>query len=194
MVTGLYGKKTTPLRLTEVIVMDSLPESLMETKADPDKTAQWVHLKDLAHMHRQVKHLSVELLIGQDSPQALTPIEVRRGQNGEPFAIRTKLGWSINGPLDLMKRGAVSFGVFVEEVPKNKLQCPLLEKAIKRFWDIDEGEDPNKRGQLVEDQQVITMWKREGNRTGNHHQFPIPFRERDLTMPDNLSMALRRLA
>ncbi|XP_047500211.1 uncharacterized protein LOC125046476 [Penaeus chinensis] len=193
MVTSLYGKKTTPLRLTEVIVMDSLPDSLMGTKADPDKTAKWMHLKDLAHIHRQVKYLSVELLIGQDSPQALTPIEVRRGQNGEPFAIRTKLGWSINGPLDMTKGEAVNFGVFVEEVPRNEPQCPLLEKAMKRFWEIDEGEDPDKRGLSVEDEQVITMWKREGNRVGNHHQFPIPFRERDLSMPDNLSMVLRRL-
>ncbi|XP_050698781.1 uncharacterized protein LOC126986557 [Eriocheir sinensis] len=49
--------------------------------------ALWEHLKDLASMHKRAEHLSVELLIGQDAPLALTPLEVRRGRDGEPFAV-----------------------------------------------------------------------------------------------------------
>lgn len=37
---------------------------------------------------------------------------------------------------------------------------------MEGFWEVDEGED--KRGKSIEDEQVITMWEREGNRIGNH--------------------------
>ncbi|XP_063962679.1 uncharacterized protein LOC135155967 [Lytechinus pictus] len=41
----------------------------------------------------------VSLLIGQDMPEALMPLEVRTGAPGEVYAIRTALGWTLNGPL-----------------------------------------------------------------------------------------------
>lgn len=37
-------------------------------------------------------------------PQSMTPIEIQRGKNEQPFAIRTRLGWTINGPPDWWKR------------------------------------------------------------------------------------------
>ena len=40
----------------------------------------------------------VQLLIGQDNAEALLPLEVSRGEKGEPFAVRTIFGWSVNGP------------------------------------------------------------------------------------------------
>ena len=37
---------------------------------------------------------SVDVLIGQCHAEALIPIETRQGRRGEPFAVRTMLGWS----------------------------------------------------------------------------------------------------
>ncbi|XP_041457552.1 uncharacterized protein LOC121409709 [Lytechinus variegatus] len=42
----------------------------------------------------------VSLLIGQDMPEALMPLEIRAGAPGEVYAIRTALGWTLNGPLE----------------------------------------------------------------------------------------------
>ena len=41
----------------------------------------------------------IKLLIGHNVPQGMEPWEVRHSQNNGPFAIRTKLGWIINGPI-----------------------------------------------------------------------------------------------
>ena len=41
----------------------------------------------------------IELMIGNNVPQAMEPWEVRHSQGGGPFAVRTKLGWVINGPV-----------------------------------------------------------------------------------------------
>ena len=39
------------------------------------------------------------LLIGTDSPAAHIPLEVRSGKTDQPYAIRTRLGWAIRGPV-----------------------------------------------------------------------------------------------
>ncbi len=41
----------------------------------------------------------VELLIGMNVPRALEPLEVIRSVDKGPYAIKTMLGWTVNGPL-----------------------------------------------------------------------------------------------
>ena len=57
----------------------------------------WPHLKDLPFHHASIEE--VTLLIGQDCPDALVPLTTVPGGRGEPYAIRTCLGWTINGPV-----------------------------------------------------------------------------------------------
>ena len=42
---------------------------------------------------------AVQLIIGQDQSEAYIPLEVRRGKTGDSWAIRTVLGWALNGLL-----------------------------------------------------------------------------------------------
>ena len=42
---------------------------------------------------------SVSVLIGQDNADLLMPRDVRSGKPGEPYAVKTLLGWTLNGPL-----------------------------------------------------------------------------------------------
>ncbi|CAG2242208.1 unnamed protein product [Mytilus edulis] len=44
----------------------------------------------------------VMLLIGTDSPNAHIPLEVRSGNENQPYAIRSRLGWAIRGPIEDM--------------------------------------------------------------------------------------------
>ncbi len=43
--------------------------------------------------------IEVCLLIGLDCPSALCPTKVIDGEESEPYAIRSLLGWYISGPL-----------------------------------------------------------------------------------------------
>ena len=43
---------------------------------------------------------NVMLVIGTDSPGAHIPLEVRSGDCDQPYAIHTRLGWAIRGPLN----------------------------------------------------------------------------------------------
>ena len=52
-----------------------------------------------ARLPKEADDQKVNLLIGLDVPEALQPEEIRQGQQGGPFAVRTKFGWTLNGPL-----------------------------------------------------------------------------------------------
>lgn len=41
----------------------------------------------------------MELLIGKDVPEAQAPCEVRSRRGYGPYTTKTKLGWTLNGPL-----------------------------------------------------------------------------------------------
>ena len=58
---------------------------------------QWPCLRDLSIS--QARASDDKLLISQDCPQALVPLSMALGTEGEPFAVRTCLGWTVNGPI-----------------------------------------------------------------------------------------------
>jgi len=56
----------------------------------------WDHLRGITVQEIDAK---VELLIGNDVPTALEPLQVKQSCNGGPYACKTRLGWAINGPM-----------------------------------------------------------------------------------------------
>lgn len=96
--TGLRHNWT--ILVTGVVVVHTLPTTLKETVATAEDLRAWGHLRDLNVSPWQDQGTKeVELLLGQDVPQALMPLEVRRGMNGALFAVWTSLGWTINDPV-----------------------------------------------------------------------------------------------
>ncbi|XP_049896027.1 uncharacterized protein LOC126387557 [Epinephelus moara] len=56
----------------------------------------WPHLRDV---HLPEIDSEIELLIGSDVPKALEPLDVIRSVGDGPYAVKTMLGWTVNGPL-----------------------------------------------------------------------------------------------
>jgi hypothetical protein len=54
-----------------------------------DDVQKYAHLRDLPVY--EVNKSKMTIIIGADMLSALVPLEVKSGDNGEPFAIRTKL-------------------------------------------------------------------------------------------------------
>ena len=53
----------------------------------------------------------VDLLIGQDNSEALVPLQVLKGNPGDPFAVLTKFGYSLNGVVPGSSPDCVSLAV-----------------------------------------------------------------------------------
>ena len=84
------------IELPDVLSKEKLniSPSGISSQADVDR---WPHLKGIELPDKIIG--DVELLIGQDVPSALEPVEVRSSQNHGPYPTRTKFGWTLNGPL-----------------------------------------------------------------------------------------------
>ncbi len=81
--------------LPKVFTTEKIPvsESSIPRQEDVDR---WPHLKNV--QLRKINSSTVSLLIGNDVPGALESKEVIECSGKGPYAIRTVLGWTINGP------------------------------------------------------------------------------------------------
>lgn len=73
--------------------------------------AKWPHLSHLVQEIPEIQDCDISLLIGYNCSQALAPEESLKGKNGQPFAIKTALGWSIVGPSLPVEDSGDTFGL-----------------------------------------------------------------------------------
>ena len=97
-VNGINDGRYTPQTITldGVLSVADLP-MLQSNVVSQGDANHWSHLKDVPVLKDM--NLSVGLIIGQDYPDLLKPLEVRSGAEGEPYAVKTMLGWTINRPM-----------------------------------------------------------------------------------------------
>ena len=143
---------------------------------------RWEHLKGIKLP--SLEHKKVELLIGQDVPAVMAPIHMKKGRDREPYAVKTILGWALNGPLEVTNRRKVS----VNFIHGNS----LLENQVERFWRMDVCES-NVGSLSVNDKKVMTFWKDTVVKKNGHYEMAIPFRHQLPSFPNNKALALHRL-
>ena len=160
-----------------------MSSSNLVTEAEVQK---WPHLKDLPLHHAEIN--DVTLLIGQDCPEALMPLTTIPGGKGEPYAIRTQLGWSVSGPVSnsMVKLPSVSHYIS---------NGNLLQEKVERFWQLESsGIYEQEKGMSVEDRRVLALWDEKVSFSGGHYVLPIPFKNPFFKLPDNQQMAEKRLS
>ena len=147
---------------------------------------QWPHLRDLPLHHAEIEE--VTLLIGQDCPEALIPLTTVSGARGEPYAIRTQLGWTVNGPVSRHRKAPPTCH-FARGESLNQ-----LSDKVERFWRLESGGIfEQEKGTSLSDRKVLARWKEEAVYEEGHYTLPIPFREEQPYLPHNRQMAERRL-
>ena len=91
------------------------------------KKEHWPHLRQVLFPELQRKKVSV--LIGTGVQEAFIPLEVRKGNPNEPFAIRSCLGWSIVGSCS-GERTKRQFNI-------NKEEEVTLSRQLENFWRVE---------------------------------------------------------
>ena len=82
--------------LKKVWSVDKLPVS-RQSAVTPASIRHIPHLADIDVPC--IDGCEVLLLIGTDAPDAHIPLEVRSGDSSQPYAIRTRIGWAVRGPV-----------------------------------------------------------------------------------------------
>ena len=136
------------------------------------------HLKDLSFSSSG----SVDILIGQDNPAVLVPLEVRSGPKGTPFAIHTIMGWALNGTSAPLIAG--------RRVTSNFMSSTVLENKINRLWAIEEeGILNNSEEPSIEERKVFDLWDAKCDIVDQQFQLPKQCKAPEEYIPDNIKVA-----
>ncbi|XP_068207477.1 uncharacterized protein [Palaemon carinicauda] len=120
------------------------------------------------------------------SCRGLAPLEVQKGKRGEPFAVRTILGWTLYGPaqnVNPVGRSIVSHFVRTKA---------CVGSDINVLWNIENDGISDNVSWSLEDREVIRLWDRECILVNGRYQIPILWKS-DVQVSNNYVMALSRL-
>ena len=174
------------LHLGQVYTRDSLPIDL-RNKVTTNEAARWSHLKGLPLHHAPADE--VMLLIGQDYPDVLVLLATVPGGKGEPYAIKTRLGWTVNGPVNASETQGEQQAFFTQGE-----RYEQLDRQLEKFWKLESsGLYDNDRAMSVQDRLVTARWEKVATYEDGHYTLPIPFRHEEPRLPDNRRMAELRL-
>ena len=151
--------------------------------------SKWPHLSDLKIP--EVDDKQVTMLIGANVPEAQVHEECRKGRSGEPYAVRTVLGWAVLGPVDAASASClqpvnVNFVKYGDEMLDHQM------KQFLRLEDIDMNRS-SKKGMSVEDQEALKGMKGSVRVVEGHYEIGMLWKSDNPWMPDNKQMAEARL-
>ena len=130
----------------------------------------------------------VALLIGNDNPSLLEPLEVRRSQDGGPYAVRTMLGWVINGPLGhaesthTHKANLIRSDVALDEQFREFCSQEFSDSLVSTAKQISQ-----------EDRKALQIMEESAQLKGGHYEIALPMRPSYKSLPDNRSLIEHRL-
>ena len=160
---SLDGSKS--LTMSNVFVVEEVPYTYSPCR----DLSVYPHLSDIpiSPVHPPAK---VDLLIGQDNSEALVPLQVLKGNPGDPFAVFTKFGWILNSIVPGSSPDCVSFAVV-----SNFVHASINAKVEVLGDTADDHVDPTLNSLSVStDCKVLDICYGESDLVDGHVDLPIP--------------------
>ena len=113
------------------------------------------------------------MLIGSDVPKALEPIDVIRSVGDGPYAVKTMLGWTVNGPLG----GCPDDTQDTTSISVNRTSVVQLDKLWEQQFKTDfpecgrDNQEPSR-----EDQQFLDLVSKSAHLVNGHYSIGLPLR------------------
>ena len=178
----------------------------------------WPHLKRIqGKIPPYNEDVDIGLLIGCNCPKVIAPTEVIRSKGEEPYAVRTLLGWSIVGPVATSDTprdghaldstchrtltrevisGASDSANQLSFILHGKMKEVMNPSAINQMFELDFLEHKNKSKHCLskEDKKFIQIAEKGiQHRDDGHYELPLPLKNETIELPNNKTVALRRL-
>ena len=160
---SLDGSKS--LTMSNVFVVEEVPYTYSPCR----DLSIYPHLSDvpISHVYPPAK---VDLLIGQDNSEALVPLQVLKGNPGDPFAVLTKFGYSLNGVVPGSSPDCVSLAVVSNFV---HISIDAKVDAVKDIADVRVC-STLKSLSVSTDCKVLDICYGESDLVDGHVDLPIP--------------------
>lgn len=150
-----------------------------------EELSAWHHLNTV-----KLPVIDVGLLIGANASKLMEPWEVVNSNDDGPYAVRTLLGWVVNGLL----RGDRQIVNSCPTIAVNQISLTSLEELLVKQYnhDFSERSVDEKPEMSREDLKFLEIMKSSANLTDGHYGLKLPFREENVSMPNNRHVAEQR--
>ena len=187
-----------------------------EEIATSERIKRWEYLHKIENQICQKDDVKIGILIGANSAECLEPIEIIPSENGGPYALKSKLGWVIIGPLAPDSSTNHHFAcnrIITHQVASNHLRCfasqnpvkdtgisDLLKKLYQNEFTEQQLKVPHPLAECLEnvqefsqnDVKFLKIMKKEAKFEDGHYVLPLPLKS-EIDMPNNRSQVLHRL-
>ena len=174
------------ITIPQVFTKDKIPTSIQHIPRMED-TSVWPHLDDVPLPQINA---SVDLLIGNNVPDAYSPLEVKTGPSGSPHACKTRLGWvvwnltRIKNPTNLQVNQAevTAISQLQEDEPVDR----FMQKDSNMERRIDDCCEES-----VEDQGFSQKINESLQLKDGHHKIGLPFTDEPVPLTHNEKQSQR---
>ncbi|XP_046339933.2 uncharacterized protein LOC124121032 [Haliotis rufescens] len=152
---------------------------------------KWPHLNDI---YLPEIDASVDILIGGNVPDSYAPLEIRTGPDGSPHATRTKLGWILWNVLRLAKENrfpSMRTDITIKAMEDLQNINTMMKNSMN--YDFPEKAAEERKEMSQEDKEFMKIVTNSIHKEDGHYVVNLPFRDKDVIMPDNSEQALQRL-
>ncbi|KAL7871964.1 hypothetical protein SRHO_G00069470 [Serrasalmus rhombeus] len=151
---------------------------------------RWTYLEEV-----RLPSINAEigLLIGANAHKAIEPWQVINSQGDGPYAVRTAIGWTVNGPirrgehLQDVDEGLQGFTV-------NRISVASIEELLTQHFnsDFSERSCEDRTEMSQDDRQFMKEVEQSCQFIDGHYCISLPFKNRSVKMPTNRSHAEQR--
>ena len=174
----------------------------------PDVICKMSHLKKIsAEIPPYMADIEVGLLIGLNCPSALRPREIVYGKDSDPYAVRSLLGWYVNGPLCNPQPSSQITCNRINLSPEDTIITPrgyvvtqrkvkerITPQAVSQMFDLDFSEREKGTAMSHEDIKFCeTVESGILHLDDLHYEMPLPFKHQNIQLPKNYAQAEKRL-
>ncbi len=183
-VSALNDNKFLPL--PDVFTQKEMPVTT-DNIPRPEELSQWPYLKNVQLPYIRAE---VELLIGTNAPKVMEPWEIVNSHDDGPYAVKTLLGWVVNGPLRVgQTTGNAETSVYVNRISVANLERLLISQYNQEFSEVTSEE----KELSMEDKKFLEIVNESVVLQDNHYSLKLPFKEEHSMMPNNRHIAEQRL-
>ncbi|XP_035989441.1 uncharacterized protein LOC118561455 [Fundulus heteroclitus] len=174
------------IQLPDVMTQKRMPVSKRNVPQQEDIN-QWPYLQSIK-LHNL--DADVDLLIGTDAPKVMEPWELINSQDDGPYAVWTRVGWVINGPLRSERRKTDCHAFTANRISVQNLETMLIEQYNH---DFNEKTSQEQIEMSREDIKFMDIMNNTAHLINGHYCIDLPFKAENSTLPVNRCIAEQRL-
>ncbi|XP_066928731.1 uncharacterized protein [Clytia hemisphaerica] len=173
-----------------------------------DSIKEWPYLKSIENELPNTTFLRVGILISANCLKAIEPLKVIPSQDDGPFAFKTKLGWCVVGPISSSRSSDTisCCRVMVNDhgrsnhlvVEETQVKDSGIESMLKNLFDIESVPETKLSTEYEsfsqDDLHFLEIVENRSEFIDGHYHVPLPFRNENISFPDNRPLALKRLS